>query len=447
MGVGIAAASLGVGLVLGMAGHRFGPVAVLALPMGIVGVLATQGDPARTLWLVLLSVPVGFVTLPVLGFQLLEVAALVAAGLTVLNRLVAGRTPLVWPRLGWWPLAILLLSLVSALAATDLQLASKQVALLAGGLVLLLTTVTVLPDLTAIRRVLVLFALVGAGLGLHGLAGAGQFEAQAGALSVANRPTGIFASPNQLGAAAGMTVLIGSGLVLGRTRTSEWVAGTLGIVGGGAGLLVTLSRGAWFATGAAMVLFLVLEPRARHRSLRVVLPLALVAMVAGGALLPESSPQVQVVRDRFGSLVRVETSPYDERGAIWHEALRQAVDAPVLGQGPGNFPVVARRSVSEAVFVEPDHAHNTVLNVAAEFGVPALVLVVGFTVALLGAAVRVARARRSSRDRAVLAGLAGALAVQVAHGLVDYTLRNAVLALLTWLVAGMIVAADEAHRP
>ena len=441
----VGAGTLG-GVALAVVGHVLGPFAVVAVPLVALGVFTTQAHPSRALLLVVLAVPVGFVAVPLAGLELIEVVVLVAAGLVALARVLDGRTPLVWPRLAWWPLGILALTLVSSVQASDMGLAIKQTALFAGGMLLLLATVTALPDRTTLRRVSVVLALVGGGLALHGLTGAGQFEAQAGALSVANRPTGIFTSPNQLGAAAGMTVLVGAGLALGAATRVERLIGLLAVLGGGAGMLATLSRGAWFATGVALLAFLLRVPEARRTSLRWILPTVAAVGFVGAVALPETAPQVQVVQDRVESLIRVETSPYDNRTTIWAEALRQVRDRPVVGQGPGNFPVVSQRSVSETTTVGADHAHNTFLHIGAEFGIPALLLVIGFVLSLARVVTDVTRRARRPSDRALLAGLGGALVVQVAHGFVDHTLQNAVLAMLTWLVAGMLVAADEQDR-
>lgn len=442
-GLVVATAALVVGILLAGIGDQFGAMAVVAVPLlgGVVVVALTR--PWAAVLLVVAAIPAGFVVVPVAGLQLIEVAVLAAGGLTIVGRLASGEAPLPWPRLAWWPLGIIALGLVSTTSAPDLQLAAKQMALLAGGMLLLLTTVAVVSDTERLRATMVAFAAAGAGVSLHGVSGSGQLAARLGGLSVANRPTGIFTSPNQLGALAGIVVVIGVALLVGATRRSHRVVGIVAAVSGAAGLAVTLSRGAWLGTGVALLAFLVAVPSARRASLRWILPLSVVAALGGSVALPETGTQVQVVRDRLGTLTAAETSPYDNRTDIWAEAVRQIRDAPVTGQGPASFPVVSQRSVSEASFVGANHAHNSVLNIGAEFGLVGLALVAGFAVSLLTGLVRAMRRAGSSADRALLAGCGAALMVQVTHGLVDYTLRNAVLAMVTWLLTGMIVAAVE----
>lgn len=439
----VVATSLGIGFVLGAVGHRLGPVAVLAVPAALVGLLAIQGRPVRAVYLVVLAIPVGLRALPVGGLQVIEFAVLAAAASVVVGRLVDGRPPLPWPRAAWWPLGVLVMAVLSALGAADAQVAVKQTALLGGGFLLMLVVVAGVRDRTDLRGVVVLLAAVGGGLGLHGLTGAGNLEASAGALVVANRPAGVFASPNELASVAGMTVLLGLALVSVPGRTRDRAVGFFALVGGGAGLLVTLSRGAWFGTGVAVLLLMVLVAETRRRSLRIVLPLVVLVGLGGSLLLPASSPQLQVVRERVESLARVETSPYDGRTAIWQEGTRQVLDRPLLGQGPGNFPVVSQRAVSEAVSIGAEHAHNVPLTIAAELGLLALGLTVGFTLALVRVVGRYARARIAPADRVLVVGVGCALSVQVAHGLVDYTLRNAVVVMTAWLLAGLVVASSR----
>lgn len=444
-----AAALLGGGFLLGAAlsavGAMAGPSAVVAAPVVLAAVLSVLARPSRAVTLVVLAVPIGFVPVPVAGLQVVEVTVLGATGLVVLHQLIRGQAPLRWPAVAWWPAAMLGLGALSTATAADTALAVKQMALLVGGLLLFLTTVTVVRDLAVLRRVTRWLAGVGGLVSAQGVLGAGQLQARAGGAAVDNRPTGIFTSPNQLGAMAGITVLLGVALVLGARSTRDRVVGTVAAVVGLTGLAATLSRGAWVGVAVALLVLVAVSPEARRSSMRGLVPVVLVLAVAGALLAPHVQPQVEVVRDRFDTLATGQTSRYDNRPAIWAEAVRQIRDAPLLGQGPGTFPVVSRYGVAETTTGGANHAHNTMLNVAAEFGLPVLLLLVGFALAIAGAA-RQAAVRLQPADRGLVLGVGSALVVQVAHGLVDYTLRNAVLAMVTWLLAGLLVAAREVTR-
>ena len=442
----VAACSAVIGVLLVALAAATHPVAVVLVPaLGAVAVAAFV-RPWVGMAAVVAAVPVALTGLELGPLSPIEVLLVVTAAATVLHRVVAGRVALPWPPIAWWPLAIGLLSLLSATRAPDPGLAIGQLLLLGLGGLALLTTVGSLRGPQDVRRVAVVWSVTGLGVALHALAGAGRLAASSGGLTVAGRPTGVFTSPNQLGAYAGMTLLVALGLLLAARADWQWLLGAVTAVAATAALGVSLSRGAWVGTGVAGLLLVATLPAARRLAGRLLLPTVAVAAIAGGALLPAAPTQVQVVTQRLETLAQAETSPYDNRDEIWAEAVRQAAAAPWLGQGPANFPVVSRRATSESSFTGAEHAHSVVLNTAAEFGIPALLLLAGFTLALLRHGRTASRRLPRAADRALAAGATGALVVQVVHGLVDYTLRNATLAVLTWVAAGLVVTlARSAH--
>jgi hypothetical protein len=84
--------------------------------------------------------------------------------------------------------------------------------------------------------------------------------------------------------------------------------------------------------------------------------------------------------------------------------------------------------------------------VAAEAGIPAVVLLVGFTLSVGVVALRTVRRLRlrgSARDAALVACLAAALMMVVGQGMVDFTLRNPIIVVLVWSVVGLLLAADR----
>lgn len=442
LGVGIVVASssavLGVGFVaLAAATH---PLVAVLLPLGVAGAVTALDRPWTGLAAVVAAVPLGVAGVQLGPLDPIELLVVLAAGTTVVHRLLQRRTLLPWPSITWWPVAIGCVAVLSATRALDLALAVGQLLLLAVGGLAFLTTVGAVDGSRDVRRVVTAWCVVGAGVGLHALTGAGDLAATSGGLTVAGRPTGVFTSPNQLGAYAGMTLLLALGLLLSDGSRRQRTVAVVAALAATAALGLSLSRGAWVGTGVAGLLFVSVVPAARSLAGRWLVPGLAVIAVLGGLLLPQAPTQVQVVSQRFETLTEGETSPYDNRDAIWAEAIREARERPWLGQGPANFPVVSRRATSESSFAGAEHAHSTPLNTAAEFGIPALLLLGGFTLALLRAARRTVRRLPRSGDAALAAGAGGALLVQVVHGLVDYTLRNATLAVLTWVVAGLVVA-------
>jgi O-antigen ligase len=264
---------------------------------------------------------------------------------------------------------------------------------------------------------------------------------------VTGRLEGAFDSPNQLGSFCALLTPIAAAFVFavrGVTARALAIAGLLLI---GSALMLSLSRGAWLGAAVALLYMLFKLREAR----RLVIALAVPALVAGIALSSVNAtdnPELEVIGERARAFTA--RNPYDGRTDIWAEAWRQIKDSPVTGQGPGAFPVVSVRADSAASSISPDHAHNLALNWAAETGVPGLLLVAAFILAIAIAGRRVARAALARHDRRsyvlVVGMTTGLLALGVQNLTVDYTLGNAVVHLAMWATIGLLLAADAALR-
>ncbi len=89
------------------------------------------------------------------------------------------------------------------------------------------------------------------------------------------------------------------------------------------------------------------------------------------------------------------------------------------------------------------HAHDVVLTVAVEAGLPAAFFLIGMTVCVGLAALRALRRLRGSPYAAVVGGVAAALFGEAGHGIIDNTTLNPVILGLLWLFVGIILAADR----
>ncbi len=311
------------------------------------------------------------------------------------------------------------------------------------GVAVAMAVAAVCADRVDLARVLGALLVVGTAVAAYAILTAGHQEAVLGGGVVSGRATGPFVQPNELGAFLAAMFVLGLGALAWtssrRTRYLALVAVAVIFVG----LLMSLSRGAWMGAVLGSVVLLVAVPSIR-RPLAVLLAAAaaVVAVVASVG----SSPEVAVVGGRLATLGNPADNPYDNRAAIWAEAVRQIEWRPMLGNGPGSFPEVAARTTSTSQGLSAEHAHNLVLTSAAEYGLVglAVLLVVGGCLAT-GAwrAVRALRASGRVHEAATCATLAGAMATLVGHGLVDYPLRNSLMYLTCWVLLGALVGATR----
>jgi putative inorganic carbon (hco3(-)) transporter len=441
---GLAAGGTGLGIVLAALGVRYGPWAPVAVAVVLVVVVGGLANPRWAVALVFAAVPIGAVEVGPLGVPIVQVAVLGCAALIVLRRINAAQAPLPWPWAMWWAAAIVGVAVLETPLAIDPDAAVRQVAQLVTGVLVALAIVAAVRRIQDLRWLLGAVVMVGTAVCLVALPGAGQLRPRYGGAVVENRAQGLFTEPNQLGSFSALLLFLACALWLGgRTSTVRTAAGLAALVAVSA-LALSLSRGSWLGAVAGTAVLLAVLPMARRRLLLLV-PVAVAAVLAL-VVVQADVPQLGVISERLRTFSNPTASPWDDRPAIYREAWSEIQARPLTGFGPGGFPVASSRAESGVRTIGAFHAHNVLLTVAAESGVPAVVLLIGFTLSVGVVALRTIRRLRAGdrpRDAALVACLAAALTMVVGQGLVDFTLRNPIIVVLVWSVVGLLLAADR----
>jgi O-antigen ligase len=193
-----------------------------------------------------------------------------------------------------------------------------------------------------------------------------------------------------------------------------------------AGVLASLSRGAWLGIAlAGAVVLAVASPRSRRLLVALAVGLLLLAVLGSGGLLPGPiAERLGVVAEYFGpfDVRRVEPTPENwsvvERMAHWQAAWHMFLDHPWLGIGPGNYAAVYDRYFLPGWLDPLGHAHNYYLNLAAETGVLGLGSFILTLVLAFRAAIRGLRAR-DPFWRTVALGVLGSLVAIAMHSAFD----------------------------
>ena len=228
--------------------------------------------------------------------------------------------------------------------------------------------------------------------------------------------------------------LLGQSLPATRRRIYALAVAPVGLA-----LLLTFSKGALLlgVPAGLLVVFWVWQRRAGRRTWPWVAGAA-----AGGVaalLLASQIPALAARLDLFGvtGFFRV---------SLWRAALNMAADHPLLGVGLDNFLYAYRgRYILDAAWQEPNlnHPHNIVLDFATRLGLLGLLagawLLFEAARALWTAMRRMASGRAGAPWLPVAAGLAGALAAMLAHGLVDHSFFLVDLAFVFFLILGVAV--------
>jgi O-antigen ligase len=261
--------------------------------------------------------------------------------------------------------------------------------------------------------------------------------------------TGTFINHNHFAGFLAATLPLGVGLVIAgarrardKSRAKGGVIGALGpdgskalllgllTVTGAAGLLLSFSR-AGTALGVIAVAGTagtVLGGKRAHR----LAAIAVVVAIAAVPLLDLGADRLVARYAIAGDDLRAPGGRLD----VVRDTLRMIAAFPVFGCGFGTYTWAFPAFSSPDVRLHYSHAHNDLLQLGAEGGLPALAL---FAIALAAAARAVFRALRGALDPLAI-GAAFGLAALLVHGLVDFNFHipanAAIAAVLTGVLFG-----------
>ncbi|HEX8246298.1 MAG TPA: O-antigen ligase family protein [Longimicrobium sp.] len=238
------------------------------------------------------------------------------------------------------------------------------------------------------------------------------------------------------------------------------VLGALGVAMVCGTLVLTRSRAAWLGVAAVLGIFLVgwlLVPPAR-RSLRHWSRLMLLLIcAAGGAVAVVMLPNTlhwasdNPYAETAAGLVNAKEGSGRGRLLQWKNTMKMAAAHPVLGVGPGNWPVhyprYARRSDPSMNDNEPGTTSNPWpssdwVAFVAERGIVATGLLVLAFVGLGIAALHRMRAARDADEGLAALALAAMVAGAVVVGAFDAVLLLALPSLLVWAALGALSATE-----
>jgi putative inorganic carbon (hco3(-)) transporter len=429
------------GLVLAKVGGDAGWQMMLGAPLFVAfGVLALF-HPRVGLFALVVALPFGTTPVPLApgDMKVVHLAALLATVAVLVHHLGVGQ----WKSWGWtsalgWLLTIYALALAATPGALDLPTAVKQDVALTVAVGLVIAVPIACRNLQELRPIVLLLLAVGAVACATSFGSAGQLHAAFNGSVVNNRAVGVFHQPNELGTFSGMVLMIAIGVFFGARSLWERSLAFVSAVACVTALALTLSRGAWIGAVLAALFVMWLLPSARRAVVVVGVPLVVLVAVFG-AFRP-APPQLQILTERVQSITSPAANPYDDRPAIYREAVRLIESRPVLGVGPENFIVGATKSASETQTVAPLHAHNFLMTIAAELGIPAAFALIALTLSV-GRRLRRADRLVRSADRGLAVGLGAALVVLVGQGLVDFTMRNPTIFVFVFFVLAMTLVA------
>lgn len=253
-----------------------------------------------------------------------------------------------------------------------------------------------------------------------------------------HRGSGTFISPNNCAGFLEMILPLGLAWVLvSRAKPTMKVFTGYAALVIVSGIVVTVSRGGWIATGLTLLtLFTVLLFNRTYRLPALVILVALI----GAALV--FLPRSYFFKARFREITKNEkVTESNIRFELWRPALQMWSTNPWWGVGPGHYDHRFRAWRPVPQQRQPDHAHNDYVEALADWGIAGAALIAA-AVTLLGAGVFKTwksvggtqsdlSGRGGSTKFALVLGAALGLLAILFHSTVDFNLHipaNAILA-------------------
>ncbi|MGE5139146.1 MAG: O-antigen ligase family protein [Rudaea sp.] len=242
------------------------------------------------------------------------------------------------------------------------------------------------------------------------------------------------ANPNVLAGVAAPAIPLALALVLSSSKASR-LFGVAAFLILTTAVLLLQSRGALFALGVGLAVWLVLY----QKWLFPVLAVAAVAALILNNTLGGPSP-AQIL---FGNLGTGEYNSYAQRQELWVQGIYLLGRSPLTGIGMGTYTEASMiswpHSPSAPGWGFP-HAHNLLLQVALDTGI----IGAAAMIVLLALALRALwYARRNPRTRRIATAVFAALVVILAQGLGDTVVWASKSSLILWLYLGLAVGLDK----
>jgi O-antigen ligase len=349
--------------------------------------------------------------------------------------------------------AFLLLGLLSTLTATNGWLAMRALAVSVSG-VALFWAARGLAEAGLARPLL-------QGLGLAVVVGCVTALLQAYGVtsdffSENRAPGGTLGNRNFIAhmAAFGLpVVLLGA---LRAWRPAGYLLGTLGTMVVVGTLVLTRSRAGWIAFGVVVLVFLLAmlasRPLRRHARTRLRLAGVLLLMGAGVAAAVLTPNALQWVSDTpylesARGIVEYREGSGQGRLIQYRQSLGMVTDNPLLGVGPGNWPVAYPEHAAAGDPSMDTRSPGTTWNpwpssdwiaFVSERGLPAALLLMLALLGLAGAGVRRLLTARDEDEGLVAAALVATVLATITAGMFDAVLLLALPTLLVWAALGAL---------
>jgi O-antigen ligase len=248
------------------------------------------------------------------------------------------------------------------------------------------------------------------------------------------RVGGTIGHPNALAKYVEMLIPLSMVLLFTRIRSKYKIMSMITFVAALVVLLLTLSRGGWVCFTGSIALVLLLIFRARLISLRTLVAILLIGVIFAGVGAGFSGMvQSRLFGDDYGAA--------KGRMPLNRIAINVIRHHPIFGVGLKNYGKVMHLYNPNIERMRTNMVHNAYLLIAAEAGIPGLLLMLWLLGAILKMGLENINRKQDVFLKSLNIGIVAGLAALLAHWLVDigYIGRFAVF----WVLAGLLAASQH----
>ena len=402
----------------------------------------------------LIFTPLAFGTVQVWSISVMHLATIIMLALWFLKMNAQGRFRLIRTPLD---LPILAFGAIAAVStATSVYFYESKVELLKilNYILLYYIVVNNIKDFKQIKRVITILIVIGCGLAVYGLYnylnGIERIYGLEKKAYVGNL-TATYVNSNSMSAYLELTIPLTIGLFLsgllasrrehGRSITTFILPPAILIMT--AALIFTRSRDGWISFFASIFFLTLLLLRIRHKTPKTLTRIVMIALVTLIILGTAGSMSLyRAVKDKSAASLSnpFRKVPFESRIDVYRGTLQMIADRPLLGVGPGNFPVVYPRYRDKKQIIFMNETHNDYLQFASEMGIFSLAAFLVLLFLYLKYAIKYLVSSKNMYLTGLALGCMVSIAAVALHGLMDFPFQIPANALTFWVILGLTVS-------
>jgi len=259
-----------------------------------------------------------------------------------------------------------------------------------------------------------------------------------------SRIGGVFEQPNMLGAFFVYNMFFFLGFFFYYWRSFKYQLLLIPLLVCFRGIMVTFSRGAYiaFGFGSLMIVFF------KNKILFLFALILIIIAILNPVFLPEG------IRYRMSStfanqqvistdIEEVTDSSVERRLLIWKGAMAMIKGQPLFGFGYGIFPYIIGYYVPQVPNADP---HNTYLMIAAEMGIPGLIIFLAILFMLIKNSWWLLRHIKDRYFKAFALGMLGCLFGLIVANIFGSRLNSEEVSSYFWILSGLLMRAVIMHK-